>query len=69
VHESSDALRVARHPRRKHIGAREAQMRERFIATEKVDHFHLVNLAWIHGFQRREELIHRKVTGDFQSSS
>jgi hypothetical protein len=44
-------------------------MRERFIASEKVDHFHLVNLAWIHGFQRREELIHRKVTGDFQSSS
>jgi hypothetical protein len=42
---SSDALRVARHPPRKHLGAREAQMRERFIASEKVDHFHLVNLA------------------------
>jgi hypothetical protein len=52
------------HPRRKHLGAREAQMRERFIASEKVDHFYLVNLAWIHSFQRRKELINRKVDND-----
>ena len=39
-------------------------MRERFIASEKVDHFHLVNLAWMRSFQRREELIHRKVDND-----
>jgi hypothetical protein len=53
-----------RHPRRKHLGARRAQMRERFVASEKVDHFHLVNLAWIHSFQRRKELIHRKADND-----
>jgi hypothetical protein len=64
VHESSDALRFARHPHRKHLRAREAQVRKRFIASEKVDHFHLVSIAWIHSFQRREELIHRKVDND-----
>jgi hypothetical protein len=34
------------------------------MKSEKVDHFHLVSIAWIHSFQRREELIHRKVDND-----
>ncbi len=34
------------------------------MASEKVDLFRLVSLAWIHSFQRREELVHRKVDND-----
>jgi hypothetical protein len=49
---------------RKHLRARKAEVRKRFVASEKVDHFHLVSLAWIDSFQRREELIHCKVDND-----
>jgi hypothetical protein len=45
-------------PYREHLSADEAQICERFIASEKVEHFHFVSLAWIHRFQGRKELIH-----------
>jgi len=44
-----------------HLGADEAQMCERFITAEEVEHFHLVSLPGIHCFQGREELIHSNV--------
>jgi hypothetical protein len=44
-----------------HLGARIAQVCERFIATGEFDHLHLVSLAWIHRFDSRKKLIHRDV--------
>lgn len=40
---------------------REAQVRECFIAPEKIDYFYLIGLSWIHRFQGRKPLIHRNV--------
>ena len=61
LRETSDTFRFARSARGEHFGADEAQMRERFIAAEKVEHFHLVSLPRIRCFQSREELIHGNV--------
>src|SRR5204863_10063804 len=39
-------------------------MRECFVTSEVVDHFHLLRLARIGGFQCRKKLIHRNVNLD-----
>jgi hypothetical protein len=39
-------------------------MRERFVASEKIDHLHIVDLPWINRFQRRKPLIYRNVDLD-----
>jgi len=40
-------------------------MRQRFVTSEKVDHFHLVRFVAMHGFERREELIHGYVDRNY----
>src|SRR5271165_3295507 len=62
--ESSDALRLSWRAHRKHFGACKAQMRERFVPSEKVNHVHLASRAGIHRFQGRKKLIHGKVDND-----
>jgi hypothetical protein len=64
LQEGSDAFRVARHPSRKHLGAHEAEVCERFVASEKIDHLYLVRPAWMHCFQSRKERLYRKMDCD-----
>jgi hypothetical protein len=53
LREIGDASRVPRHSRRKHVGTRKAQVRERCIVAEEVDDFDLVRFAWVDRFDGR----------------
>jgi hypothetical protein len=59
-----DASAPTRRPRREHLGARKAQMREGFIVSEEIDYFDLFSLAWVRSFQGRKELVHGNVDLD-----
>ena len=59
--EGSDSLRCSCDALQQHLGTREAQVRECFITSEKIDHFYLVSPIGIHSVQGGEVTIHGEV--------
>lgn len=59
-----DALRFCRHPFGQHFGTDETEMRERFVASEEVEHVDALRLTRMRRFDGGEKDIDGEVDAD-----